>query len=83
MLKLIIYTHKLKYPEGDEKEIEHSLNFNQIVDLNGNPLRLPISSPKMIIYRVFRISTSEERGEVIKYYYLELVVGNELLGLAR
>ena len=80
---MTIFTYKLRYPEGDEKEIEHSLNFNQIVDLNGNPLRLPIPSSKMIIYRVFRISTSEERGEVIKYYYLELVVGDELLGLAR
>ncbi|MCK5199422.1 MAG: hypothetical protein KAR21_13780 [Spirochaetales bacterium] len=79
---MTLFTYKLKYPEGDEKEIEHSLNFNQIVDLNGNPLRLPIPSSKMIIYRVFRISTSEERGEVIKYYYLELIVGEELIGLA-
>lgn len=80
---MTIFTYKLRFPEGDEKEIEHNLNFNQIVDLNGIPLRLPIPSSKMIVYRVFRISTSEERGEVIKYYYLELVVGNELIGLAR
>lgn len=75
--------YKLKYPEGDDLEIEHSLNFNQIVDLNGNPLRLPISSPQMIVYRVYRVSTREERKEVTKYYYLELIVGQELLGLAR
>ena len=74
-------THILRYPEGDEKEIEQSLNFNQIIDLNGTPLRLPIPSPKMIIYRVYKISTSEERREIIKYYYLELVVGEELIGL--
>lgn len=79
---MTIYTYKLKYPEGDEKEIKHSLTFNQIVDLNGNPLRLPIPSSKLIVYRVFRISTSENRGEVIKSYHLELVVGEELLGLA-
>ncbi len=76
-------THILRYPEGDEKEIEQSLNFNQIIDLNGRPISTPIPSPKMIIYRVFRVSTKEERGEVIKYYYLELIVGEELLGLAR
>ena len=80
---MTIFTYKLKYPEGDEKEIEHNLNFNQIVDINGIPLRLPIPSSKMIVYRVFRISTSEKRGEVIKYYYLELVVGEELIGLTR
>ena len=80
---MTIYTYKLKYPEGDEKEIKHSLTFNQIVDLNGNPLGLPIQSSKMIVYRVFKVSTAEERGEVIKYYFLELVVGEELIGLAR
>ncbi len=83
LFKMTIYTYKLKYPEGDEKEIEHSLTINQIVDLNGNPIGLPIPSPKMIIYRVFRISTTEERGEITKYYFLELIVGKELLGLAR
>jgi len=77
-----LFTYKLKYPEGDEIEIEHSLNFNQIVDLNGNPIRIPIPSPKMIIYRVYKISTSEERKEITKYYYLELIVGQDLLGLA-
>ncbi|MCK5154650.1 MAG: hypothetical protein KAQ93_09860 [Spirochaetales bacterium] len=76
-------TYKLKYPEGDELEIEHSLNFNQIVDLNGNPLRLPISSPQMIVYRIYKVSTAEERKQITKYYYLELIVGQELLGLAR
>lgn len=75
--------HKLKYPEGDELEIQNGLNFNQIVDLNGNPLMLPISSPHMIVYRVYRVSTSEERKEVTKYYYLELITGEELFGLAR
>ncbi|MCK5675219.1 MAG: hypothetical protein KAH95_17695 [Spirochaetales bacterium] len=75
-------TFKLKYPEGDELEIEHSLNFNQIVDLNGNPLQLPIRSPQMIVYKVYKVSTKEERKEVTKYYYLELIVGQELLGLA-
>lgn len=75
-------TYKLKYPEGDELEIENSLNFNQIVDLNGAPLRLPISSPQMIVYRVYRVSTTEERKEITKHYYLELIVGQELQGLA-
>jgi hypothetical protein len=82
--KIMIYNiYKLKYPEGDEKEIDHGLNFNQVVDLNGNPLRLPIPSPKMIVYKVYRVSTSENRGELVKYYYLELVVGEELMGLVR
>ncbi len=75
-------TYILKYPEGDEIEIGHGLIFNQIVDINGNPVRTPIPSPKMIIYRVYKISTSEERKEITKNYYLELITGKELLGLA-
>jgi len=80
--KLTTTIYKLKYPEGDELEIPNSLNFNQIVDLNGNPLILPISSPHMIVYRVYKVSTAEERKEITKYYYLELVTGEELFGLA-
>ncbi|RKX86223.1 MAG: hypothetical protein DRP58_04740 [Spirochaetes bacterium] len=76
-------TYILKYPEGDEIEIRNAPNFNQIVDMNGNPIRIPIPSPKMIVYRVYKVSTTEERKEITKYYYLELIVGQELLALAR
>ncbi|MDA3941848.1 MAG: hypothetical protein PF693_21475 [Spirochaetia bacterium] len=80
---MITTTYKLKYPEGDEREIRYGLNFNQIVDLNGNPLQLPISSPRMIVYKVYRVSTTEERKDITKYYYLELVTGQELMELSR
>ncbi len=79
---MTIYTNILKYPEGDEIEIEHQLTFNQLVDINGTPARLPLKSPKTIIYRVFRISTEDKRYEISRYFYLELVVGRELQELA-
>ena len=78
-----VYTNKLIYPEGDEIEINFNPEFNQIVDLNGYPVILPIPSPKMIIYRVYRVSIEENRGLTTKNYYLELVIGRELQKLAR
>jgi hypothetical protein len=70
------------YPEGDLQEIGHTLRFNQYVGLNGEPLQLPLPSPRTIVYKVYRISTDEGKGETETYYYLELVTGRELRSLA-
>lgn len=79
---MTLFSNVLVYPEGDRIEIEHPLTFNQYVDLNGHPLSLPLQTQKMIVYRIYRISTSEERGEVTTYFFLELVTNEELFGLA-
>ena len=71
------------YPEGESQEIPHHLTINQLVDLNGYPLQLPLQTDKMIAYRVFRMSTEELRGEEIKRYYLELVNRDELRSYLR
>ena len=66
-------TRVIVYPEGDFIEIEHDLRINEIVDINGNPLRLPLPTPKMIVYRVYRKSTSDtNNGPVIRYYLEQL-----------
>ena len=75
---MYVTTRKIIYPEGDELEIEHSLTINELVDLNGFPLELPLPTSKMIVYRVRRKSTDTYRGgETIKYY-LDLVTKYEL-----
>jgi hypothetical protein len=51
---------------------------NQLVDLNGNPLSLPLPSARMIVYRVWKVSTQAERHEESIYYHLELVTRPEL-----
>ena len=70
------------YPDGDSQEIEHTLRVNEIVDLNGNPLTLPLSTERMIVYRVWKISTNAERHSEQISYHLELVRNPELRGLA-
>ena len=64
-------------------EIEHELRVNQLVDLNGNPLPLPLPSARMIVYRVWKVSTRAERNTEELFYHLELVTRPELEGVAR
>jgi hypothetical protein len=78
----VLQSFLIIYPDGDSQEIEHRLRVNDLVDLNGNPLRLPIPTARMIVYRVWKISTNVERGCEQTYYHLELVRSPELEGLA-
>jgi len=71
-------TRQIMYPEGDNREIEHALSINQLVDINGFVLTPPLPTAKMIVYRVFRISTENLKGEDIIRYYLEQLWRDEL-----
>ena len=73
-----LLTRKIVYPEGEDQEISHDLTVNQLVDLNGFPLCLPMPTTKMIVYRVYKIHTRSFRGEDVTSYYLELVRRDEL-----
>jgi hypothetical protein len=66
------------YPEGDKREIQHILRLNQLVDINGYPVRLPLQSVKTIVYRVYKKTTAENRNEDVTSYHLEQLFINEL-----
>ncbi len=70
-------SYQVVYPEGDAQEIRHRLSINQLVDLNGYPVDPPPGA-RMIVYRVYRMSTDVEPGEETISYYLELVRRDEL-----
>ena len=78
----MVRTIAIVYPEGDSIEIERELRVNQLVDLNGNPLPLPLRSVKMIVYRVWKVSTRLERHTEEVFYHLELVTRPELESVA-
>ena len=67
------------FPEGDTQEIPGRLRLNQIVDLNGGPLPLPLPGNRMIVFRVAKVSTKEHKGSSETYHYLELLSAQELL----
>jgi len=71
-------TRQIIYPEGDSREIEHTLSINQLVDINGFPLAPPLPTTRMIVYRVFRIATENLKGEDIISYYLEQLLRDEM-----
>jgi hypothetical protein len=80
---MITSIQRLLYPEGDSREITHTLKINQLVDLNGGPLAVPLPTAKMIVYRVFKISMQSTRNENVTNYHLELMKRNELESYAK
>jgi hypothetical protein len=77
----VVETRFIVYPEGDTREIEHPLRVNELVDLNGNPLAPPLPTARMIVYRVWKITTADARHEQSVSYHLEQVARPELDGL--
>lgn len=67
------------FPEGDTQEIPGRLRVNQLVDVNGGPLPLPLPTNRMIVFRVARIQQKEAKGSSATYHFLELLSAEELL----
>ncbi|MDR1107948.1 MAG: hypothetical protein LBL19_02815 [Spirochaetaceae bacterium] len=67
------------FPEGDVQEIRGRLSLNEIVDINGTPLDLPLKTNRMIAFRVSRITVHENRGGNETLHLLELLSAEELL----
>ena len=76
---MTLYNQYIVYPEGDIQEITNTLTVDRIVGLNGVPLQLPLPTPKMIAYRVSKVVKREKKGEVNRYYYLELLTRKDML----
>jgi hypothetical protein len=76
---MYITDYFIVFPEGDTQEIRGRLQLNQLVDINGNPLALPLPTNRMIVFRVAKISTNEYKGGQEIYHYLEQISARELL----
>jgi hypothetical protein len=71
------------FPEGGCQEVPGSIGIDDLVDMNGLPLALPLPTARMIAYRVVKIRRTEERGIRSTYHYLELVPAFELVAFTR
>lgn len=67
------------YPEGDTQEIQRRLALNQIVDVNGNPLRLPLPTNRMVAFRVNKVTTNDYKGGSETFHHLEQLSAGELM----
>jgi hypothetical protein len=75
---MFINDYYIVFPEGDVQEISGRLSLNQLVDVNGGPLSLPLPTNRMIVFRVAKINTRENKGGNETYHYLELMSAEEL-----
>ncbi len=78
---MTIETRYIVYPDGDRQETQRILRVDELVDMNGFTIPMPLRSAKMVAYRVFKIRRVEERGELDILQYLELVPASELAGM--
>jgi type II secretory pathway component PulL len=76
---MFISEYFIVFPEGDTQEIQGRLALNQLVDLNGNPLELPLPTNRMIVFRVVKIKTNEYKGGTETFHFLEQVSARELV----
>lgn len=75
---MTLFEFHIVFPEGEMREIEHRLNLSDIIDINGRPLQIPLSTHKMIAYHVSKKRTFENKGIVTTVYYLEQLNADEL-----
>lgn len=75
--------HYLVFPDGEEQEIDFDPPFNQLLDCNGNPLRLPLASEKILAYRSYSVRRREDTGITQVFHRLELVPAVELKAFVR
>ena len=75
---MIEQLHVMHYPEGDNRELARPLRYGMLVDINGMPLEIPLPTIRMIVYRVWKISSEQTRNEQITHYWLEQVYPDEL-----
>ena len=76
---MFIEEYFVVYPEGDVQKIPFKLRINQLVDVNGSPLSLPLPTCKMIVFRVIRVQTKDFKGGSETFHYLELMSAPELV----
>ena len=76
---MFIAEYFIVFPEGDTQEIQGRLRLNQLVDVNGNPIELPLPTNRMVVFRVEKVRTNDYKGGSEIYHYLEQVSARELL----
>ncbi|WP_223292732.1 hypothetical protein [Breznakiella homolactica] len=70
------------FPEGDVQEIPGRLPINELVDINGQGISLPLPTTRMIVFRVARIKVNENRGGNETFHFLEQMTAEELIPYA-
>ncbi|MEL3909085.1 MAG: hypothetical protein P1P64_08795 [Treponemataceae bacterium] len=77
---MTLYEYFLVFPEGEIQEVPHPVQVSGFVDMNGNPISLPLPTNRMIVYQVANMRTVQnEPGFVRTYYILQQLNAIELM----
>jgi len=76
---MTLYENYAVFPDGENREIEHTLQPGDLVDINAYPLDLPLPTNRMLAYQVSIKRTNEERGVITTRYFLEQLNADELM----
>ncbi|AAC65642.1 hypothetical protein [Treponema pallidum] len=77
---MTLYEYYLIFPDGECREISGPPCERSLLDMNGHPLRVPLSSNRVIAYRVAgKRTVAGGRGVVGIWYTLEQLDALELL----
>jgi len=71
------------FPDGDTQEIQRRLPLNEMVDVNGNPVSLPLSTNRMVVFRVNKVTTNDYKGGSETFHFLEQLSARELMEYVR
>jgi len=75
---MTIYEYYMVFPDGDMQEISGVLAIGSLYDMNGQVLKPPLPTHKMIVYEVVGKRSREERGVVTTYYLMNQLSADEL-----
>lgn len=68
------------FPNGDKQQINHRLQFGDIVDINGNVYNSHQLDPNQITYSVKGFRKKNHFKEIYWFYILKLLTANEVKG---
>ncbi|WP_024465181.1 hypothetical protein [Treponema pedis] len=76
---MTLYEYYIVFPDGEKQEINRSIPAGYLIDINGNPISVPLPTNKMIAYQVAGKRTLQECGIIRTFYILEQLTAEELL----
>jgi hypothetical protein len=71
-------TYLVHFPDGGTQEVDYPVPVGPPLDVNARPLPLPLSSPRVLAYRVSRRTQEELRSEIVVHITLEQLFPDEL-----
>ncbi len=71
-------TYLVHFPDGGTQEVDYPVPVGPLLDINARPLALPLTTSRILAYRVCRRIEEELQSEIVVHITLEQVFPEEL-----